>query len=123
MNMLPFSLPSRHPSSFVQTVNVTNIFGKALDTEFEQTEPLCWSTMIGQELYQLILINFLVTLLSTLAGDCGRALLWRYGSESLNELKLLVGHPEFQLSKSTLDLLCAATPAILPAPSPISAIK
>ncbi|CAH1794986.1 unnamed protein product [Owenia fusiformis] len=63
----------------------------------------CWETYVGQQLYKLALLDFLVNFASTFLYELPRKLLVKY----FVNVKLVqwVGPPEFQISKCVLDVV------------------
>ncbi|KAK2494246.1 hypothetical protein MC885_018711 [Smutsia gigantea] len=62
----------------------------------------CWENFVGQELYRLMVVDFLFTLLDTLFGE----LVWRLISEKKLERR---GKPEFDIARNVLDLIYGQT--------------
>ncbi|XP_073092107.1 transmembrane channel-like protein 6 isoform X10 [Manis javanica] len=62
----------------------------------------CWENFVGQELYRLTVVDFLLTLLDTLFGE----LLWRLISEKKFKRR---GKPEFDIARNVLDLIYGQT--------------
>ncbi|KAF6097699.1 transmembrane channel like 6 [Phyllostomus discolor] len=61
----------------------------------------CWENFVGQELYRLVVTDFLFTLLDTLFGE----LVWRL----ISEKKLRRGKPEFDIAGNVLELIYGQT--------------
>lgn len=61
----------------------------------------CWENFVGQELYRLVVTDFLFTLLDTLFGE----LAWRL----ISEKKLRRGKPEFDIAGNVLELIYGQT--------------
>eukprot|EP00051_Salpingoeca_urceolata_P004967 m.69256 g.69256 ORF g.69256 m.69256 type:complete len:864 (-) comp13970_c0_seq2:117-2708(-) len=65
----------------------------------------CWETVAGQELYKLFLINAGVTYINTFGADIGRSLMWDFAPECLKPVRAMLGPPQFQTAKSTMEVL------------------
>ncbi len=52
------------------------------DTDKDRLRKLCWETMFGQELVKLTIMDFVLTVISTLISDFIRALIVRYSKNS-----------------------------------------
>ncbi|KAK7112290.1 transmembrane channel-like protein 5 isoform X2 [Littorina saxatilis] len=67
-------------------------------TEVSQSPDVpCWETFMGQELYRLVIVDFIFTLFSTLISELIRRLL-------VGRVKR-VTHPTFALARNTLELI------------------
>jgi hypothetical protein len=64
--------------------------------------PQCWETFVGQELYKLSLINFVLSAITTLSVETARKYLSRLPYKMLNER---LGKGDFNIAKSILDLI------------------
>ncbi|XP_064414975.1 transmembrane channel-like protein 5 [Latimeria chalumnae] len=62
----------------------------------------CWETYVGQELYRLVVTNFVFSLLSTF---CGEFLLNIIGTTCIKQL----GTPEFDIARNVLELIYGQT--------------
>ncbi|XP_065193935.1 transmembrane channel-like protein 7, partial [Sycon ciliatum] len=60
---------------------------------------LCWEVVAGQEIYQLLLVNFFTIILSSLSY-----LVWKALDEKWERFHNLVGPPTFNLAKNVLEL-------------------
>uniref|UniRef100_A0A8C4NJY3 Transmembrane channel-like protein n=1 Tax=Eptatretus burgeri TaxID=7764 RepID=A0A8C4NJY3_EPTBU len=74
-------------------------------------EPGCWETFVGQDLYRLVIMDFLFSLLGTFFGE----LVWRLVAtfHSKQGQKLGSHKPEFDIARNVLDLIYAQTLAWL----------
>ncbi|KAL4239689.1 Transmembrane channel-like protein 5 [Mactra antiquata] len=68
----------------------------------------CWETYVGQQIYKLVILNFLVVVGSTYGWEFPRKLLYTKFHEKVKVLDLL-GQQTFDLSKSVLDLVYLQT--------------
>ncbi|XP_066237485.1 transmembrane channel-like protein 6 isoform X6 [Saccopteryx leptura] len=64
-------------------------------------EDQCWENFVGQELYRLMVMDFIFMLLDTLFGE----LVWRI----ISEKKLRRGKPEFDIAGNVLELIYGQT--------------
>ncbi|XP_066093946.1 transmembrane channel-like protein 6 isoform X3 [Saccopteryx bilineata] len=64
-------------------------------------EDQCWENFVGQELYRLMVMDFIFMLLDTLFGE----LVWRL----ISEKKLRRGKPEFDIAGNVLELIYGQT--------------
>ncbi|XP_032471973.1 transmembrane channel-like protein 6 isoform X7 [Phocoena sinus] len=62
----------------------------------------CWEDFVGQELYRLMVMDFIFTLLDTLLGE----LVWRLISEKRSQEN---GKPEFDIAGNVLELIYGQT--------------
>nr|XP_056723316.1 transmembrane channel-like protein 6 [Euleptes europaea] len=62
----------------------------------------CWETFVGQELYRLVVIDFIFTLLDTVFGE----LIWRIILEKKSQNKQ---RPEFDIARNVLELIYGQT--------------
>ncbi|XP_062824833.1 transmembrane channel-like protein 6 [Anolis carolinensis] len=69
-----------------------------LSQEVTSSKIQCWETFVGQELYRLVVMDFIFTLLDTFFGD----LMWRVILEKKLQRKQ---RPEFDIARNVLELI------------------
>uniref|UniRef100_UPI00358EC973 transmembrane channel-like protein 5 isoform X1 n=1 Tax=Myxine glutinosa TaxID=7769 RepID=UPI00358EC973 len=76
-----------------------------------EPEVTCWETFVGQDLYRLVIMDFLFSLLGTFFGE----FVWRLVAtfHSKQGQKLESRKPEFDIARNVLDLIYAQTLAWL----------
>ncbi|XP_074056351.1 transmembrane channel-like protein 5 isoform X2 [Macrotis lagotis] len=62
----------------------------------------CWETVVGQDIYRLLMMNFLFTLFDSLLGEFLRSIV---GTKLIKSL----GVPEFDIARNVLELIYAQT--------------
>ncbi|KAL3876101.1 hypothetical protein ACJMK2_033979 [Sinanodonta woodiana] len=75
---------------------------------FNETDQLqCWETYLGQQIYKLVIMNFIVVIAVTFLWEFPRKLIYM----KFNHLKFvkLLGQQEFDLAKNVLDLVYLQT--------------
>ncbi|KAF7490378.1 Transmembrane channel-like protein 3 [Sarcoptes scabiei] len=79
------------------------------ETEKDRLRKLCWETMFGQELVKLTVMDFILTVLSTLISDFIRALIVRYCNGCTcfcwNLEKGFPGYGDFKIAENILHLV------------------
>ncbi|NWV23663.1 TMC5 protein, partial [Origma solitaria] len=66
------------------------------------SESQCWETLVGQDIYRLVLVDFIFCLLGSFFGEFLRRIIGTTVCVSL-------GLPEFDIGRNVLDLICAQT--------------
>ncbi|XP_060592582.1 transmembrane channel-like protein 7 [Ruditapes philippinarum] len=69
---------------------------------------MCWETYVGQQIYKLVMLNFIVVVLSTVCGEFPRKFVYDKLHDKLKVVNL-VGQQVFDLSKNILDLVYLQT--------------
>ncbi|XP_073399055.1 transmembrane channel-like protein 5 isoform X1 [Dendrobates tinctorius] len=67
-----------------------------------QSERECWESYIGQDIYRLVVIDFLFVLFGSFFGEFLRKIIGKYCCKTL-------GIPEFDIARNVLDLIYAQT--------------
>lgn len=70
------------------------------------TRPLCWETYVGQQIYKLLLTDFLTHLLVTFFINLPRALIAKHVN---NKFAKFIGEQQFDLPKHVLDVVYSQT--------------
>ncbi|XP_045213261.2 transmembrane channel-like protein 7 isoform X2 [Mercenaria mercenaria] len=76
--------------------------------EIQDKNIMCWETYVGQQIYKLVMLNFIVVILVTLGWEFPRKFLYEKLHEKLKIVEF-VGQQTFDLSKSVLDLVYLQT--------------
>lgn len=71
-----------------------------------EDSPKCWETYVGQQVYKLVILDFVTHILITFALNWPRMLIAKY---SKSKVARLVGEQEFELSKHVLDVVYSQT--------------
>nr|XP_014718532.1 transmembrane channel-like protein 6 isoform X1 [Equus asinus]XP_014718540.1 transmembrane channel-like protein 6 isoform X1 [Equus asinus]XP_044601774.1 transmembrane channel-like protein 6 isoform X1 [Equus asinus]XP_044601775.1 transmembrane channel-like protein 6 isoform X1 [Equus asinus]XP_044601776.1 transmembrane channel-like protein 6 isoform X1 [Equus asinus]XP_044601777.1 transmembrane channel-like protein 6 isoform X1 [Equus asinus]XP_044601778.1 transmembrane channel-like prote len=105
-------LPGTPPSAFIPLVLRRNLILKMvilgilcyhwLGRRVGALKGQCWENFVGQELYRLMVMDFVFTLLDTLFGE----LVWRFISEKQRKKR---GKPEFDIARNVLELIYGQT--------------
>ncbi|NXO95463.1 TMC5 protein, partial [Certhia brachydactyla] len=66
------------------------------------SESQCWETLVGQDIYRLVLVDFIFCLLGSFFGEFLRRIIGTTVCKSL-------GRPEFDIGRNVLDLIYAQT--------------
>jgi len=67
----------------------------------------CWETFVGQQIYRLVILDFIVVTVVTLAVECPRKIVVKKFSSF--RLVSFIGYQEFDIPKNVLDLVYAQT--------------
>ncbi|XP_048248719.1 transmembrane channel-like protein 7 isoform X1 [Haliotis rufescens] len=66
----------------------------------------CWETYVGQQMYKLVILNFLVTVIKVFLVELPRKLVVHRCRAKLFQI---IGPPEFQIAQNVLDLIYTQT--------------
>lgn len=71
-----------------------------------EDRPVCWETFVGQQVYKLVILDFVTHILITFTLNWPRMLIAKY---SQSKVAKLVGEQEFDLPKHVLDVVYSQT--------------
>jgi len=71
-----------------------------------EDRPVCWETFVGQQVYKLVILDFVTHILITFTLNWPRMLIAKY---SKSKVAKLVGEQEFDLPKHVLDVVYSQT--------------
>jgi hypothetical protein len=71
-----------------------------------EDHPVCWETYVGQQVYKLVILDFVTHILITFALNWPRMLIAKY---SKSKVAKFIGEQEFELPKHVLDLVYSQT--------------
>jgi len=71
-----------------------------------EDHPICWETFVGQQVYKLVILDFVTHILITFTLNWPRMLIAKY---SKSKVAKLVGEQEFDLPKHVLDVVYSQT--------------
>ncbi|XP_068100848.1 transmembrane channel-like protein 5 isoform X2 [Hyperolius riggenbachi] len=75
---------------------------KVAGDEWEESKWECWESYVGQDIYRLVVIDFLFTLAGSFFGEFLRRIIGMHCCKKL-------GMPEFDIARNVLDLIYAQT--------------